>query len=188
MKKVYFSYLILLPVFYLLHNYNQLFGFISAKEILGFLFRVCTMGGLCFLIAMLFTKSPSQSAIITFLILAFTLFFGAYHDFIKAIAPHSVLSSYKIAISFPILIGGYLVYYLIKHPDSLKKFSRYLTILFLVLFIVEVFTALINFTKVIKDHNLIYPAKPVCSGYKSCNQPDSLKPDIYFLVFDEYTN
>lgn len=188
MKKIYISYLFLLPFFYLLHNYNQLFGFIPVKEIFGFFFRVCILGGLSYLIAWLFTKSLSQSALITFFILAFTLFFRSYHDFIKGIAFPAVWSSYKFVILFPLLLCGYLVYYLIKHPDSLKKISGYLTILFLVLCTVEVFTTLINYKRFIKDHNLIYPEKPVCNEYKSCNQPDSLKPDIYFLVFDEYTN
>lgn len=188
MKKIYFSYLLLLPVFYLLHNYNQVFGFIPVPELLGFFFRICILGSLCYAMAWLFTRSFLQSTIITFFILAFTFFFGAFHDLIKGIASHSVWSSYSMVITLSVLTGSALVYYLVKHPDPLKKVSRYLTILFAILCIIEVFITCIKYVKTIKDHNLIYPNKPVCNKYASCNEPDSLKPDVYFLVFDEYTN
>jgi hypothetical protein len=39
-----------------------------------------------------------------------------------------------------------------------------------------------------KDNNLIYPNRPICNAGVSCKQPDSVKPDIYFIIFDGYTN
>jgi hypothetical protein len=37
-------------------------------------------------------------------------------------------------------------------------------------------------------HNLIYPGKPICDHYQPSGHADSSKPDIFLLVFDEYTN
>jgi len=52
----------------------------------------------------------------------------------------------------------------------------------------EIITSFVKGSEYLKDGNLIYPSKKLCKKYISKNLSDSSKPDIYFLVFDEYTN
>jgi hypothetical protein len=128
------------------------------------------------------------SALITFLLLIFLLYFGPYHDLIKNSIPHPVVDSYTIVVPFALLILGLIAYYFIKHPASIKKFTQYLTVLLMVLCIVEGVVFLIKWPRAVKDQHLLYHEKPICDSYTSCHPSDTSKADIYYLVFDEYAS
>lgn len=180
-------YLLLLLIFYLLHHYNELFGFISLTQI-SFYIVISLLTFLCYFLFNLFYKSPQKAGLITFFLLSFFLFFGTYHDFLKTIFKKSFISSYKVVVPLSFLSIFLFTFYLHKRPASMAKFSRYLNILMVIICSVEIFAFFVNVKQFMKDHNLIYPEMPMCNNYRALNLPDSSKPDIYYLIFDEYTN
>ncbi|AXY75703.1 hypothetical protein D3H65_17710 [Paraflavitalea soli] len=181
-------FLLLLPIFSLLHAYNDLPGFIPFKPAVTFLLLTYLTLTLIYLICWQFTKHTAKSATITFIILLLLLFFGAWHDLIKKIITNNLLSSYKVIIPVTLVLTFLLIKYIIKKDKTLYTFNQYLSTLMLILFILELSKAFINTISVSKTKNLIYTDTSITQQYRSCNQADSSKPDIYFLVFDEYTN
>lgn len=181
-------YLILLPVFSILDSYNDLFGFIPILQILSFLLLSYAIAGVIYLIAWLCFRNASISAITTFMALLIILFFGPYHDFIKQVTKGSFLSSYKILVPVTILAITLLVRYLVNRKAALNNTQQYLTVVMAILCIVELFKTTVNLLQLSKTGNLIYSQMHVADQYRPCNLSDSSKPDIYFIVFDEYTN
>ncbi|HEX4851503.1 MAG TPA: sulfatase-like hydrolase/transferase, partial [Puia sp.] len=53
---------------------------------------------------------------------------------------------------------------------------------------VELGTSIYDYREIKISHNLIYSATTICDSHQATSLPDSSKPDIFFLVFDEYTN
>jgi hypothetical protein len=188
MKKETPFYLLLLPLFSLLHFYNDLFGFIPFDQMAFFLLLSYLLAGIIYAITYVFIRQRPVCSLIAFCALLLTLFFGPYHDFLKSITSGNVLSSYKIVLPASLLIFILTIYRFSKKPSALKKFSQYLNVMMTVFIVIESGKVIINVSKIIKNKNLIYSATPISKQYLSPNIPDSLKPDIYFLVFDAYTN
>lgn len=180
-------YILLLPLFFLLHCYNELFGFIPFSYML--LFYVCAIvfAGMVLGMAWFVTRSLVKSLFITFCCLVLALFWGAWHDFIKSFA-RDTLGRYSILLPVTIVLIFLFTRYFVKRPEKLVKLSKYLRLLLVFLCFFEVFSLLMNYHQFRNDNNQIYPFRPINEAYSSCNQPDSLKPDIYFIIFDEYTN
>ena len=97
---------LMLPVFFLLHSYNELFGFIPPGYLLTFGLYMYLFAGIVFLIAFLITRSTLPASFITFCTLVFTLFFGAWHDLIKSITPDTIFSRYWVVL--PVTLAGIL--------------------------------------------------------------------------------
>jgi hypothetical protein len=182
------AYVLLLPVFFLLHNYNDLFGFISITLLLTFGLCMYIFAGIVFLISFLISRSMHVASFITFCALVFALFFGAWHDLIKSITAQSVLSRHLFFLPATILFFIALIWFFIKKQQALKKFTGYISLVVLILCCMEFVRLFLQWQQYQKDNNLIYPTRPICDNYVSCNLPDTSKPDIYFIVFDEYTD
>jgi hypothetical protein len=188
MKKRFPFYLLLLPLFSLFHGYNDLFGFFPVGQMAFYLLLSYGLAAVTYLVAYLFIRRPAVAALISFCVLLFTLFFGPYHDFLKSVSSEGLISSYKVILPVSILLLALIVYAFAKKSVALDKFSRYLNTLMIVLLVLESGKALLRLPQTIKTNNLIYSATPVNDQYKSATLPDSAKPDIYFMVLDEYTS
>ena len=188
MTKTHYLNLLLLPAFFLLHNNNVLFGFMLWQQVLIFISITTLLTIACFFLLKKLLKVAPVAALATLLVQLFILFFGPFHDFIKSVAAGSVVSSYKVVVPVIIILTGLLTRYFFKNKETVIKFSRSAFTVLLVLCIYEITVSGINLYNLSANKNLIYPQQPVCDSYTSCNLPDSSKPDIYFLVLDEYTN
>ena len=186
-KKVRPFYLILFLLFYILHHYNRFFGFISSAQIIFYSIIVFLTGTFYFLLNS-FYKSSLKASLFTFCVMSFMLFFGPYHDFLKMIFAETVLSSYKVIVPTTFIIILLFTFYLNKRPDSLGRFSKYLNFLMVIFCTIEVFTLLVKAKQFTEHHNLLYPELSLCNNYTPLALPDSTKPDIFYLVFDEYTS
>jgi hypothetical protein len=180
-------YLFLLPVFFLLHNHNQLPFFIPITfyNATPFL-RYLILGILLFVLGYLYFKAIQKAAISTFFILILLLFFGVYHDGIKNLLGNSLWSSYKVAL--PAAITGLAVglYFLFKRTSLPGNVTHYLSGLMILLVAFETGILIKHAFQYRKESNLITNDFSLNNNYKASTMPDSLKPDIYFIVFDEY--
>jgi hypothetical protein len=182
------GYILLLPVFFLLHSYNELFGFIPPGYLFTFGLGLYLFTGIVFLIAFLITRSVTVTAFITFCILLFTLFFGAWHDFFKSIMPNAIFSRYLVVLPVTVLGIIGIAWYFIKKRRLIPAVSTYLSLVVLILCGLDIINLVIHYRQYRKDNNLLYHNRPICNNYVSCKQSDTLKPDIYYIVFDEYTD
>src|SRR5688572_3427474 len=124
-------YVILLPVFFVLHGYLENYGFISAGEliVLGITYLAGTLAvaSLCWL----YFRNITKAALVTFVIMAFYFFFGALHYFLNAHA-HRILTSYSFLLSAFFILLIILAVFIKKTNRSLKSLTGFLNILFLV--------------------------------------------------------
>jgi hypothetical protein len=182
-------YLLLLPVFYFLHNFNQLpFLFPFDSHTLYPFVKMVGAAAVLYGLVFFAIKSHAKTAIITFFCSILFCYFGVFHDFMKALLGKSVLTSYKVIIPFAILGLVFLVVYLLRREKVLQTWVQYLSILTGVLVAYELIFFTVNVFRYGKNQNLINNDFSISDKYISSRSPESTKPDIYFLIFDELTN
>jgi hypothetical protein len=180
--------LLLLPAFFLLHNYNELFGFIPVKQIVKDAIIIYSLIFVSFFILRLFKISFLKSTLILFFLSFFSLLFGPFHGLVKIITSKSIFSSYKIFLPLCVILLVVAIRKIVVASVINTKNIVFLNIVMICLVAGEIILIAANGFELKKTHNLIYPYKVLCEKYVSKKLPDSSKPDIYFLVFDEYTN
>ena len=181
-------FLFLLPAFFLMHNYNELFGFLDMKQIVNYAIFIYLLLIVCFLLLSAITRSTIRSSLIIFIFLLFILFFGPIHTLLKIVFGHHFLSSYKVVLPISFFLLLWLSWKIIRAKSNPMKLVRWVNLTMISLVCWEIVSGTINYNKWKRTGNLIYPGKPICNQYSANRAADSLKPDIYFLVFDEYTN
>ncbi|HEX4372006.1 MAG TPA: sulfatase-like hydrolase/transferase [Puia sp.] len=180
--------LILLPAFFLLHNYNELFGFIKIRQVLIIAVIIYAFLAAFYFLFIRLGLSSSKTILLLILLSFFILFFGPIDRFFKEI---NIIQSFSLSyimffIFFVILI--ILVRKIISSRNIPPQLIFFLNVAVICLFIVDIGMLFNNFQAYKKNNNLIYSGKPLSEKYISKQMPDSAKPDIYFFVFDEYTN
>lgn len=191
MKKFILSpilFLLLLPAFFILHNYNELFGFLSPNKIIQSALIIYALVIGSFLLLRRWTHSPAISSLILFVLSCFILFFRPIHGMVKNTAILSIISSYKIFLPVCFVLLLLFCRKLFRKRTVSLKTIIFLNTTMLSLLIVEGGIFLHHGLEVKATHNLIYPAKTICDHYQPTVRADSSKPDIFLLVFDEYTN
>jgi len=188
LKKTAMISLLLLPIFFLLHNYNELFGFIPVRQIIRYAIIIYSLILISYFVTKLFNITSSKSTLILFFLSLFILLFGPFHSLIRIIAFKSILSTYKFFLPLCGILLVIIIRKIIKASVIPGKNILFLNIVMICLVLGEIVMVLVNNAEMQKTGNLIYPYKFLCEKYISKKIPDSSKPDIYFLVFDEYTN
>ena len=187
-KKTALLALFILPAFFIFHSYNQLFGFVPAKIIIFYTVVIYAVLLAAYLI-MLRIKIPAPKAtLILFSIAFFILFFTPLHASYRAITFDTVASSYWIMLPLCSLLLVLLARKIIITDNIPPKAFDFINIAMICIFSTEIFSSFSKFSDYKKNHNLIYPQTPLTDKFVSPNIADSSKPDIYFLLFDEYTN
>lgn len=179
-------YILLLPLFYTLHIYNEYFGIFNIGIILKYLSYYLLLSLVLFSITFLLFKNSIKAATWTIVFLIIFFFWGATHDFLKTLGLPSFLVSYSFLLSLLLIFLIYFTIRLKKGKTPLKT-HRFFLYLFSLLFILEAgITLFYIFTNKIKD---IDPAGNNPSLNASLTIRDKRQmPDIYFIVFDEYTS
>ena len=173
-------FLALLPVFFVFHGFVENIGLISIADCLPILAIYLLSAAVLFLVFFLLLRNAGNAALMSFYLLFFYFFFGAIHDFLKDHAP--LLSRYSVLL--PLLAAGALALYLYLRK---KKISRSLVIFLNCLFFV--YLLIDTGTWITAAGRRSVPAAAQTSllspYYKSSG--GGAKPDIYLLLFDEYS-
>ncbi len=179
-------HIFLLPLFYVLHIYNEYFGILAIAIAIKFLFYYLLLSIAIFSISFLLFKNTIKAGAWTILFLIFFFFFGAMHDFLKSFHLPAFLISYKFLLSLALILFVLLTAGLRKSKPPLQA-NRFFLYLFILLFILETgITLFYIFTNQIKKTDL-------AGNDQSLNPVLSIKdkkqiPDIFFMVVDEYTS
>lgn len=182
--KHYSLYLILLPVFFVLHGCLENYGFVGASNlaILGITYITGSLivAALCWL----YFHNLAKAALVAFFVMSFYFFFGALHDFLK-VHVHHFFSSYSVLISAFIILLTILAVYLKKTSKSFKPFTAFLNILFLIYILFDT-VRLVSMAMHPDTNNLSVYSFARENTLVNC--ATCAKPDIYFLLMDEYAS
>lgn len=178
-------YLLLLPVFFVLHGFLENYGFLSLKDAAMLLLSYLILSLCICVFSYFFFRDLKKAALITGIWMAFFFFFGAIHEFLKANSPIRFFSRYifLIPMSTVILIGAFI--FIKKNPRRFQRFTLFLNSLLLIYIAVDLFGIL---WKVVNppDKKLSVYGFAKKSHHSVCDTCTT--PDIYFLLFDEYAS
>jgi len=171
---------LLLPVFFVWHGFTDNFNAVPLKDAFFLLPVYLLVSFLFFLIGKLFFKQPYKAAVFSFCIMAFHFFFGAAQDFLKTQFDNAFISRYSVLLPFSLAGFVALIVYLKKTARTFNGFNFYLNSLLFLLLIIDTGGLLVKIFKTPSPKSFQSLNLNKCAG---CT-----KPDIYFLIFDEYTS
>lgn len=170
-------FLWLLPVFFVLHGYQENYNFVPVADALLLVGIYLGAALILFGLAWLLLRNRIQAAVIAASLLAFNFFFGSVHDRLQGLAPGSFFSRYAFVISFPLALIIGLVIYLKRKKPRLYRLCNFLNLLLVVLLVLD--AVFLGQKMMLSKKNNELPAGMIACS--SCN-----RPDIYFIVADEY--
>lgn len=176
-------FVLLLPVFFVLHGCAENFGFIKVADAFILVLVYIVAAVLCYLLFLLFFKDRIRAALITFYLFAVNFFFGAIQDFLKI---HLVvLNRYSVLVPLFVILFVGLIIYLRNNKRSFSKLTLFLTLLLLIFIVVDLGSIILKEINPPGNKLSVY-SFPKDSAFTTCADCD--KPDIYFLLFDEYAS
>lgn len=179
-------FLLTLPIFFIYSGYNELFGFLPAKFILINTLYLLGFVLLIFGLFFLLYKNSQKSALFTFFITLINLTFGYLHDVLKQIGTDHFFVRFSLLIPILLLLFIALFFVINRHKSGFENIFSFLNLLFIILILSEIPNSVKRFELDKSVDNLIDFRFNAYNDYKPVTVlPDSLKPDIYFLVFDE---
>ncbi len=188
--KLFFSawplFLILLPLFFIYSGYNDLFGFLSASFVLKNLAVILISVLLVYILSYSLLKRKVTASVFTFFVSLFFLVFGFIHDSMKQLNLPALFSKFTVFLAICIFLFTCLFLFLRNKKHQFRELFLFLNTLFIILILSEIPNSVKRYKLDKSVHNLIDFRFNVLNEYKPQQKtPDSLKPDIYFLVFDE---
>lgn len=173
---------LLLPLFFVIHGWKENYYYVHFRDIsiLAAIFMLAAV--IIFLISLLFFRNKIKAGIYTFILLAIYFFFGAVQDFLKDHSLTKEISRYKIILPliFLLLIVSFI--WLKKTKVPLQKMNSFLSVLMVIFIIVDIIT-IVALPAEKKERIKVANFPKSGEDCKDCN-----KPDIYFLLFDEYAS
>jgi hypothetical protein len=178
-------FVILLPVFFVLHGFVENFGFIPLKDAfvlcLFYVLATLLVWGIFFVVF----KNWPKSALFTFFLMCFYFFFSAAHEFLKKHLDPTLFSRYSFLMPLFLFLFILLFVFLKRSQKSFPKVKFFLNALMLIYLSVDIVSAFARLMNPRSNPLSIYHINSD-SSYKPCDS--CTKPDIYFLLFDEYAS
>lgn len=171
-------FLLLLPLFFVFHGYMENYDFVPVKD-------AALLTGIYIIASLLFAslfwllyRDLTKASLVAFCMMAFHFFFGSVHDGLKRILPGTFITKYSFILPAAIIVFIILVVLLKKRREPFRRLPKYLNVLLLVLLLLD--TVLLA-AKIITPKKTLHTLP---SGSSACDTCD--KPDIYFILADEY--
>jgi Sulfatase len=178
-------YFLLLPIFYIWHICNEYFFLLPLRYILGFTCTYLLFSFALFLISKLFLKNNLKSAVWSSTVLLVLLFWGAGHDFLRKLKLSHFFTSYSFLLSGVFLFFCLFTWQLKKSKSSLLKITSFANWLFIIFIILEALISLGSIVAKERKKN-DYAYKNYLLPIDVNDTAGLIKPDIFFIVFDEY--
>ena len=177
LKKIPF-FLFLLVSFFCLHGSVENYGYLNVKEVLWVAAVIILCITLLYTLVWVITKNVLFASLITFFISLWYMFFGAIHDLIKTTSFLHFLQSYSVLIPVLIVVNVAVIWWLKQSKPLHQKLTLYLNILFLLFCISDGFLLIGKYA----NYKEAAASSPVNFNLDKVSQ----KPNVYFLLFDEY--
>ncbi|HEY6503004.1 MAG TPA: hypothetical protein VIZ28_03430 [Chitinophagaceae bacterium] len=182
MKKIvtrYPLFLLLLPVFFVLHGFMENYDFVPVKDAALLILLYYLTSLILLLLFRFFYKNWLKAALMTFITMAFHFFFGSIQDAIRNYFPGSLISKYAFLLPASFCLLLLLFIFLKKTKKPLQKTASYLNLLFLLLIVIDI---------VLLARKMSHPKINEAAVLSKEFTPfaDSSKPDVYIIISDEY--
>jgi hypothetical protein len=176
-------YLFLLPLFFVFHGYTENFGLITITDCLLLLATYYTALVIIYWLLYFFYRNNNKASLLSAYLFSFYFFFGAIHDFLKSY----IIFASKFSVLLPafFILFIYLLVYFKKTKQLFFKLTFFLNVLLVVYLLTDFVSVAWKMGHPNPDSLSTYGFKKN-ESYKPCtNCPN---PDIYFLLFDEYSS
>ncbi len=172
-------FLFLLSLFFVLHGFTWNFDFVPVKDALVLLAIYWAVSGLLSVLFLVLFRNYGKAAILASFVMAFHFFFGGLHDTVKKILPGSLVTRYIFILPLVALLFVIIFILLKRKKQPVFRLNLYLNTLLILLVLGDAgwLTG-----KVFSRKKVILVSLP--SGFTACK--DCSKPDIYFILADEY--
>lgn len=178
-------YLVLLPLFFIYSGYNELFGFLSISFVIWNFAIILIAVSAFFLLSFLVLRNFAKAAVFTFFISLLSLVFGYIHDSLKRLFSESLFVKFTFLLPVLLVLGLAIFIFIKKRKRPFSELYLFLNLLFIVLLLSEIPNSIKRYQLDKSVNNLIDFRFNAYNEYNPLQPlPDSLKPDIYFLVFD----
>jgi hypothetical protein len=176
-------YVFFIPLFFVLHGYNENFGLISFGDCLLLLVTYWAGTIIVYFATWLLYRNHLKASLLTAALLCIFFLFGTLQDFLKTYL-HTI-SRYQIILPAIFIAICCLAIYLKKSGRRFNRVTFFLNILMAIYLSVD----FVDFT-----WKSLHPNEDKLSiygegkkyNYSPCN--DCKNPDIYFLLFDEFSS
>jgi hypothetical protein len=177
-----------LPVlFFFLHHLNQFRELMFSTDILLLFLAYCGLSFLVFfLIYKLLTREKYFAAVFSLLIMLCFLFFGILQDAFFASAQLRFFSNTFRLLFLMILLLVFAWFFLQKKLSRSYYLQRYLSFLFSILILLE--AGLFTFKMLSGKSIHAVTSRMIAPAETGLKNHTGERPDIYYLIFDSYTN
>lgn len=114
-------FMILLPAFYLMHNYNEVFGFMPIHYPIKYTMVIYTFLTILYFAGSYLLKSRAKSTLILFLLMLLILFFGPMHSAAKNLTPGNFFGRYLFFLPTLLLITPVNIFRIIFNQFFLQR-------------------------------------------------------------------
>jgi hypothetical protein len=180
-------HIFLLPVFYILHAVNRYYGLFPFRLPAWYLLCYLVLAAIIYGIGYLLFRSSRKAGLWSIIILIIVFFFGKALDLLRSNSVLHWAASYKIFL--PVIAGSLIILtiYIKRSSRAFSKLNIYFNLVFWLFVLSEIiFSSVHYFSGTGKKNNLALQNTPL--NIQLANIPDTAKPDIFFIVFDEYTS
>jgi hypothetical protein len=111
-------FVLLLPVFFVLHGYVENYSLIPAWDSFSLLLEYLIATTILLLLFYLLFRNLLKAAIYSFFLLLVFFFFGSVHDLLKQSFPNTFIVKYSVILPF-LLIASFSVFVLIRRTKAI---------------------------------------------------------------------
>jgi hypothetical protein len=173
------AFLFLLPFFFVLHGFTENYDFVSVSDaaVLTATYLIASL--ILFGLFWLLYKNRFKAAFLAFLIMAFHFFFGSVYDSLKRINQNAFFTKYSLLLPGAFIFFIIIAIYIKRKKQLSSKISLYLNILLILLLLIDSISLISRHMALVKERKILVP-----EGFAPLTI--SSKPDIYFIILDEY--
>jgi hypothetical protein len=177
----------LFPIFFVLHGYNENFGLITIPVTLGLFIYYLVITVIIFIVSFILYRQTEKTFVFSFFCISLFFFFGYLYDTLKALFADHFITSYTFLLPFLLCLFVLLFFYIKKRVKWIGLISSYIKwLLFVFVFFEGILTIYYVITNKNSENVLLSPYNQ--SPKENMESCDKEKPDIFFVVLDEYTS
>jgi len=177
----------LFPVFFVLHGYNENFGLITIPVTIRLFIYYLVITVIIFITSLILYREKEKAFVFSFFCASLFFFFGYLYDTLKGLFKGYFITSYTFLLPFLLCLFVFLFFYIKKRAKWITLISSYIKwLLFVFVFYEGILTIYFVITDKGSENILLksYKQSPM-EKTGDCNKE---KPDIFFIVLDEYTS
>jgi len=177
-------FLLTLPLFLVVNIEKQYHHFIVYRFVYTEIIWLFAAPFVIFSLSFLLFRNMRRASVYSFILLIIFYFFCDLKDYLREETGGSFMSKYLFLLPLILLNIALAFVILRKLNNSFRRLFSYINVTLFLFIIVDLLGILFNTS--LHKNDLGDHRKTILSQYKPCH--DCIKPDIYYIILDEYTS